>query len=289
LLSQDPYLATTPSVGLTSANKFMQHVNFEYDWFSGGGTRGLGINDVGLNATFAFPLFHNTQSPFLVTPGFAFHFWQGPESVPPVPADMPPRTYDAYLDFGWNPQISPWFGAELDFCMSDSSDFSLVSTEAFRFTGKGMAVVKISEHVQLKAGVWYLDRNRVKILPAGGIVWTPNADVYFNILFPNPKIGRKLTTYGSTEWWVFAAGEYGGGTWYVKRDSGLGAPSDGSHELVDYNDIEVSGGFEFKTVRHLDGTIEIGGAFSRELVYQHDSPHDYYPTSTVFVRAGLAF
>ena len=28
----------------------------------------------------------------------------------------------------------------------------------------------------------------------GGICWSPNPNVYFNVLFPNPKIGRRLTT-----------------------------------------------------------------------------------------------
>ena len=72
--------------------------------------------------------------------------------------------------------------------------------------GKGLAVLTFSPSIKIKAGVWYLDRVVVKILPAGGICWTPNPDVYFDILFPNPKIGKRLTTWGNTDWWIYCLG-----------------------------------------------------------------------------------
>jgi hypothetical protein len=294
LLPQDPYLQSCgPQISMATVQKFVQHVDFNYDWFAGHGVNELGINNVNLDVTFAFPVFRNIASPLLVTPGFAVHYWEGPVSVPPPPepADLPARTYDAYLDFCWNPQISPWFGAELNFRTGAYSDFDIVSSSAIRFMGKGLAVIKLSDHMELKAGMWYLDRNLVKILPAGGIVWRPNPDVYFDILFPNPKVGKRLTTIGNTEWWLIGTGEYGGGTWLIKRNSGLPPPipADGQHTNVDYNDIEVAVGLEFKTVRHLDGLFEVGGSFSRQLVYQDNMPKFYFPRNTVFVRGGLTY
>ena len=184
-----------------------------------------------LSVTFAFPMFYNSQTPLLVTPGFAVHYWEGPLSVQPLaptdppPADLPPRTYDAYLDAAWNPQITAWFGGELDFRIGVYSDFYRVASDSIRFTGKGMAVLTFSPSVKVKAGVWYLDRNVVKILPAGGICWTPNPDVYFNILFPNPKIGKRLTTWGNTDWWIYASGDYGGGKWAIRREQRPAAQS----------------------------------------------------------------
>ena len=278
---------------MAAVQKFVQHVDFNYDWFAGHGVNELGINNVNLDVTFAFPLFKNIATPLLVTPGFTAHHWEGPVSLPPPPdpADLPSRTYDAYLDFCWTPQISPWFGAELNFRTGVYSDFDIVSSIALRFMGKGLAVIRLSDHMEVKAGVWYLDRNLVKILPAGGIVWKPNPDVYFDILFPNPKVGKRLTTLGCTEWWLIADGCYGGGTWLIERNSGLTppVPADGTHTNVDYNDVEIAVGLEFKTIRHLDGLFEVGGSFSRQLVYQDDMPKFYYPTNTVFIRAGLTY
>ncbi len=304
LMPQDPALQM-PEMGasMTSFRKFIQSVNLGYHWFAGSpvkNSKELGINDVDLSVTCAIPMFFNTQTPLLVTPGFAVHYWAGPESVlplvpeDPAPADLPPRTYDAYLDFGWNPQLQPWLGAELNFRTGVYSDFNRVTSDSFRFMGKGMLVMRLWPTVAVKAGVWYLDRVKIKLLPAGGIVWTPNPDVYFNILFPNPKIGKRLTTLGNTEWWIYASGDYGGGSWNIKRDDGL-PPSpfypdtNGTYDNFDYNDIRIAGGLEFKTLRHLNGYVEVGLSCSRELVYQSDLPPAFYPNNTVFIGAGLAY
>ena len=300
LLQQDPYLQSTPAISMAAVQKFVQHINLSYDWFAGNPTatdRELGINDVDLNVTFAFPLFQNIQTPLLVSPGFGVHYWNGPVSVLPAtpadppPADLPPRTYDAYLDFAWNPQIADYFGAELNFRTGIFSDFNRVTSDSIRFMGKGLAVLKLSPHMTLKAGVWYLDRVDIKILPAGGLVWTPNDDIYFNILFPNPKVAKRLTTWGNTEWWLYGSGDYGGGTWTIKRDTGFvpPVPTDGTYTRFDYNDIRVAVGLEFKTLRQLEGHFEVGFACDRQLVYQDNSPSYYYPTNTVFIGAGLTY
>lgn len=275
-----------------SMTKFLQRVYLDYHWFAGNGENQLGINDIGVGATFALPLFKNVETPFLITPGFGLHLWSGPVSVPPDPADMPPETYDAFLDTAWAPQINPWLGADLAFRIGIYSDFSQVNSNSIRYTGRGLAVVAISPSVKLKAGIVYLDRVKIKMLPAGGIVWTPNPDIYFNILFPNPKIAKRLTTVGASEWWIYAAGDYGGGTWTVKRESGFpppGAITDGMLDTVDYNDIRVAAGLEFKGMRQFSGYFEVGISCSRELVYESELPPAYYPNNTVYLGAGMAY
>ena len=274
---------------MAAVQKFVQHVDLDYHWFVGHGEHELGINDADLSVTFALPIFYNSQTPLLITPGFAIHYWEGPVSELPAPADLPPQTYDAYLDAAWNPQLTPWFGGELDVRYGVYSDFNRVANDALRLTGKGMAVLTFSPSIKVKAGVWYLNRNVVKILPAGGICWTPNPDIYFDILFPNPKIGKRLTTWGNTEWWLYVSGDYGGGKWAIKRGSGLGVAEDDQPDTFDYNDIRVAVGLEFNTLRQLHGMFEVGGAFSRELVYQSTLPPAFYPNNTVFLRAGLAY
>ena len=109
LFAQDPYLAPgqfqlAPMFG--QWYRLIRDVSFDYHWFSGHGSSGnnqLGINDVELAASINLPLPITPQAPLTVTPGFAFHFWDGPHSTPTDPAEMPPQTFDAYLDFAWNP------------------------------------------------------------------------------------------------------------------------------------------------------------------------------------------
>jgi hypothetical protein len=303
LLPQDPYFQAgaipVPAITMAGAQKVIQHIDFGYDWFAGHNSstshNQLGINDIGLSATCAFPVLGNVQTPLLVTPGFAVHYWEGPISVWPTPpsttdpADLPARTYDAYLDAAWNPQISPWLGAELDARFGVYSDFYRVVNNSFRLTAKGMAVMTLSPSMKIELGIWYLDRLTIKMLPAGGICWSPNPDIKFDILFPNPKISKRLTTMGNTEWWIYASGEYGGGTWSIRRNSGIGAPTDGTNDVFEYDDIRIAAGLEFTTVRQLRGMFEVGVAVSRQVVYQSCEPNAYYPTNTVYLRAGLSY
>ncbi|MGW8256748.1 MAG: hypothetical protein ACWGMZ_04610, partial [Thermoguttaceae bacterium] len=289
LLPQDPYFQYgAPAMAMTKA---VQEVRLDYHWFAGHGDKELGINDVELNAKFAFPFFFNSETPLLVTPGFAAHYWEGPVSDPAVidPADLPARTYDAYLDAAWNPQPLPWLGAELSFRIGTYSDFNVVTSSSLRYMGNGFAVVSLSPSVKLKGGIMYLDRNHIKLLPSGGIIWTPNPDIYFNILFPNPKVAKRLINYGSIEWWGYFSGDYGGGKWEISRSDDVNPAIAGHRDSFDYNDIRLAVGLEFKTYRNFSGLFEIGGAFSRELRYVSLLPATYFPRNTVYIRGGLAY
>jgi hypothetical protein len=286
LLQQDPYFQYgQPAVPAMAMTKALQEIRLDYHWFAGHGVQELGINDIELNAKFAIPFLRNAETPLLITPGFAVHYWEGPVTVPPADASLPPRTYDAYLDTAWNPQLLTWLGGELSFRVGLYDDFvRKITTDSLRFTGTGLGVVSLSPNLKVKAGVMYLDRNDIKLLPTGGVVWTPNPDWYFNILFPNPKIGRRLINYGTAEWWLYFTGDYGGGAWHITQRN-----PDTHYDDFDYNDIRLAVGLEFKTYRNLNGWFEVGGAFSRELVYRDLVPPTYYPNNTVFLRAGLAF
>lgn len=288
----NPAYPSTPPVipsfgGMTEkVQRFLDELRLDYVHVSPLGDKKFGTDDLDLSASFAFPFFSTGTSVF-VTPGFTFHWWNGPTSTSSPPtglfASLPPRVYDAYLDTRWNPQVTPWFGGELDFRIGVYSDFSKVTTESLRYTGRGLVVLTFNPAVKVKAGIFYLDRIRVKILPAGGIVWTPNSDVRFDILFPDPKIARRLTTMGNTEWWLYARGEYGGGSWTVTPHK---AP--GPMDQIDYNDIRIGVGLEFNRNAGIGGLIEIGTAFERELLLR--STHDKYtPSTTLYFRAGLVY
>jgi hypothetical protein len=297
LLPQDPYLQGTPGYGMgttfTTMQKFIKEVRLDYVWMLGNGGNEFGTNDIGLSATFAFPMFYNAQTPLLVTPGFALHLWSGPDSdlSSATPADMPARAYDAYLDAAWNPQPTEWLGAELSFRIGVYSDFTTVVVRSIRYTGTGLAVLSFSPSFKIKAGVWYLDRNRVKLLPAGGFVWKPNNDVVFEVLFPNPRVAKRLTTVGCTDWWLYLRGEYGGGAWTVTRTAFHDQnPANAEFvDFVDYDDIRVALGLEFKRPGGLTGLFEGGVAFERQLRYSSLLPEVFYLNTTFFLRAGLAF
>ncbi len=285
LLPQDPYFPyNTPAFPTAGIQRFLQEARLDYVWLAGHGEKEFGVNEVEVFGTFAFPFFHNTQTPLLVTPGFAVHFWEGPVTTPENPADLPPVAYDAYLEGAWNPQVTPMFGAELAFRVGLHSDFSRLDSHSIRYQGRGLAVLAFSPNMKVKAGVWYLDRNRIKLLPAGGVVWTPqgpDGNVVLEILFPNPRIAFRLADYYNTEWWLYGRGEYGGGAWTITR-------ANGDHDRVDYNDLRAAVGLEFIRPR-LSGLFEVGIAFEREIVYVVGPPSVTRPNPTVFLRGSVAF
>ncbi len=108
-------------------------------WLAGNNTGNyLGVTDLEVSATFALPIFKN---PFLVTPGFAGHIWNGPNSGNfaggPVPPTMPPETYDAYLDTTWKPQLSPRLSADLAVRVGVYTDFVYVTSRSLRTPARG--------------------------------------------------------------------------------------------------------------------------------------------------------
>ncbi len=295
ILPQDPYLPCGPPCGpgsFATMQQFLQELRADNVWMPGRREDELGIDDLDLSATFALPFFEGSQPPLLITPGFTFHFWDGPVSQRgPGSQDLPPDTYDAYLDAAWNPQLTKFVGLELGGRIGVYSDFkSKVIEDSFRLQGHALGVLSLSEHIQVKAGVMYLDRNVIKVLPSGGIVWTPNSGVRYEILFPNPKLAWLLATYGNTEWWTYVRGEYGGGAWTIKRDSPfLPSSLEGLTDRIDYNDIRVGVGLEFDTPNSYKGLFEVGGAFDREVVYATSDTPPFRPSPTIYVRGSLAF
>ncbi|MBN2581250.1 MAG: hypothetical protein JXB10_19875 [Pirellulales bacterium] len=293
LLPQDPYFqAGAPAIPSIPATKLIQNIQLDYHWFIGHGEGQLGINDVQLDVTAAFPLFFNSATPLLVTPGFATHWWEGPVTIAPYFADLPPQTFDAYIIGAWNPQVTQWLGGELMFQTGLFTDFAAtVSSNDLRYRGSGVAVLNFSPNFKIKAGVMYLDRLRVKLLPTGGFVWTPNQDVEIAMLFPNPRLRRRLMNYGSFEWWLYASGDYGGGNWSIVRADipEVNPAVRGQRDEFDYNDIRMALGLEFTTPRNLNGFVEGGIAFERELRYQSGYPVVYYPKTTFFIHAGLSY
>ena len=266
--------------------RFLQQISFEHTWIYGNDDLDkLEINRTEIAATFGVPIFYNPNTPLLITPGFAFNWLEGPSSSTPVVpgvADLPPRVYDAYLDTAWHPQLTDWLHVDLGLRTGVWSDFDNVNSDSVRFLGRGLGVLGFSPHLDFLVGVWYLDRNSVKLMPAGGIHWRPDTiwDAY--LVFPNPKIRRRSINVGSSQWWCYAAGEYGGGRWTVQR---VGGPDD-----IDYNDLRFILGYEWETQTQARGHIEVAYVWDREILFdQSKSPAKFNLSNTVMVRVGVDF
>ncbi len=267
--------------------RFLQQISFEHTWIYGESAFDeLGINRTELSATFGIPIFYNPNTPLLVTPGFAFNWLDGPVSdLDPNSdsADLPPRVYDAYLDVAWHPQLTDWLHADLGFRTGVWTDFNEVNSDSIRILGRGLGVLSFSPQFDVLVGVWYLDRNRVKLLPAGGVHWRPSPEWDAYLVFPNPKIRKRSISIGSSQWWIYTAGECGGGRWTIERVGGMA-------DDIDYNDIRVIFGLEWETQTQARGHVEVGYVFDRELLFDKTmSPAQLKLDESFMVRAGFDF
>jgi hypothetical protein len=263
--------------------RFLQELSAEYTFLHGrqSSPYQFGLSRLELSSTFTFPMLGDVQTPLLVTPGFAFNWLDGPSAPGPPPPDLPPRVYDAYLDTAWFPHPSQWLGLELGFRIGVYSDFDHVDTDSIRLMGRGAADIAIAPDMDVVLGAAYLDRLDVKILPVVGIYYRPSPDWDIYAVFPNPKIRKFLAAIGTTKWWGYGAGEYGGGSWSVDRSIG--------GDRFDYNDIRIFGGLEWETQTQVRGHVEIGYVFDREIVFDSQLPPDFKPDPTFMLRAGINF
>jgi hypothetical protein len=274
-----------PDGSTTTWRQLLARLRFEHTLLlADNATDSFALNRSEVASTLAIPINGSVETPIFVTPGFAFNWFDGPVADPaaiPRGPDMPPRTYDAYLDLAWNPQFTPQFGAELGFRTGVWTDFEEVNEDSLRLLGRGLGVVSISPQMDFLLGAVYLDRVRTKLLPAGGVRWRPSPEWDLYLVFPNPKIRRSWFSSGTADWWWYVAGEYGGGSWTVEREN-LG-------DRVDYNDIRAILGVEWQTPRQATGHLEIGYVFDRELVFESQNPYSANMDDAIMFRAGIGY
>ncbi len=269
-----------PQYDYANSLRLIQDVRLRHTYIWGDGKPyDLAINDTEVAVTFTWPNFLTTAQPLFISPAFALHLWDGPADIA---ADLPANAYSAYLDFQYqtNPQYQ--IGAELGARVGVYTDFDTLTTDSIRLQGLLLGVGRLTPTLTLKLGVIYLDRNDIKILPAGGLLWQPSPQVRWDIFFPQPKLAQYLSTVGAYEVWWYVAGEYGGGAWTIKR-------ADDTTDRVDINDIRVSLGLEWTGPRGFMGFGEIGYVFERELYYVNNRQDNTDLNDSFMLRAGFSW
>jgi len=241
----------------------------------------LDINDIEVATTLTIPNFLQSRQPLRISPGFVASFWDGPDT-PSTGFDLPNNAFGAYLSADHVTDLSRTSGFETNLTVGVYSDYDNFSSDAIRVQGRLLGWQRLNEYTVGKLGVEYLDRVRVKLLPAVGLFLSPNPDIKFDLYFPRTKLAHRIPNVGNFEMWAYAAGEYGGGSWAIER-------IDGSDDQVDINDVRATIGVEWIGPRRVTGFFEFGYAFERELVFASDRINNLDLQDTLLIRSGLAF
>jgi len=264
--------------------RLFQNTGITYAFLGGDGPGNeMELNEIDIRTTAYIPRMLWSESPLLLTPGFALTLTAGPTTAG---TDVPPELYGAYLDFGWFPRLTPAVGADIDVRVGVYSDFNAINTDSIRITGIAAADVVLTPNLRAKIGVNYIDRVDLKLFPYVGFIYKPHEFAQWDIIFPSPRVAYYLTTVGAhnTALWGYAGGEYGGGSWSIEHPGG-------TSDRMDYNDIRIYAGLEWRCVspNGPKGFVEVGYIFERQLVYAAVPADNLDLQDTYMIRTGFSF
>ena len=237
----------------------------------------LGMTEIETFVTVAVPL-PTRKWPLVITPAYNLRLIEGPDTT-----ELPPRLHSAYLDFIWLPQFTERFSAIVAVRPGIYSDFEKVDSDAMRIMGAGLLrYTLVPGTLDVLFGAAYLDRQDINILPVGGLIWTPNPNVRYELLVPKPKLAHRIGWGCGWEDWLYLAGEFGGGTWEIERFNGT------VRDQVTLRDLRAMIGLERKKDGGAGFRLEIGYVFLRKVEF-NASPGGYEPDDTVMIRGGVVF
>lgn len=235
----------------------------------------LGYSWASVGITMVVPL-GGTDNVLLFTPGYRTDWLDGPGTI-----DVPAQLHSISLVVGWRRIFNQKWTLIAGLQPGFYTDYDAVS-DGFRPSGLALLNYQvIPDCLTLSFGVVYTGRNDVRILPGVGVTWIPNPDTRFDLNFPKPKIGKRVSHIPFVlEDWVYLHGSFGGNEWVVRRTSGV----DDELTLSDYR---IGVGFE--RILH-GGTgfyVDVGLAFGRELEYLSGFEQDL--NESFLIEAGLKF
>jgi hypothetical protein len=252
--------------------RLITDTKFDFTSVTGRNTGDIGIMDIELASTLNFDL---PLAPLKITPYFAVHLWNIGDANPFL------YLYDLNIEFAWRPRLAEWLFVDFAVTPGLYTDFKNVTAQSFQMRGRALGIVAFSEQLQVVAGAMYVNRNQVKVLPAGGIIWNQSDATRWFLVFPQPKVSHCFGTFGGTQIWGYVAGEFGGGRWEIEIVRGV-------NDSFDYTDLRVLLGLESVNAAGLRGHLEFGYVFNRK-VNLSNAGADFTLPSTLMARAGFRY
>lgn len=235
---------------------------------------GLGLTVLEKTVTLGLPC-PTIESPLLVTPGFV-----GTLTAAPANTDVPGELFEGYVQARWLKKLNERFGVDLAVSPGWYSDFKNDTPQALRVTGHGFGAWEADEDLRVVAGVIYLDRYDVNILPAGGLLWTPADDKRFELIFPRPRLAWRIAERPRASHWLYLAAEFGGNQWAMQSTTG-------QNQIIVIRDYRLLAGWERRPANlGISWRLEMGWVTGRTVQYYLSDEPAFYPSDTLLARVG---
>ena len=182
------------------------------------GSNGLGLTNLEQSITLGLPA-PTPASPLLVTAGFVGTLVDKPTGV-----DMPNELFEGYVQARWLRKLTEKLGMDLAVSPGWYSDFKNDTPQAMRITGHGFGAWEATENLRVIAGLIYLDRYDVNMLPAGGLLWTPSDSTRFELIFPRPRLAWRVAESQRAAQWLADRLRAAEGPRYRRVPPGTAAP-----------------------------------------------------------------
>lgn len=254
---------------------FYQRSSFGGGWIAKDGDGGLGSSY--FNASIATTV-GKPSNVVLISPSFEADYLDGPAFI-----DVPSKLYSTSMTLVWRWEMNERWGTVVSVIPGFYSDFESSDAMGFRLTGLvAISYTVLPDCLNVYGGVVYLDRNDYQLIPAAGLTWTPSADFRVDLIFPKPKIAKRVghIPYVNEDW-LYVSGGFGGGTWDVERTAG------GFDELT-LSDLRLTVGLERIVEGGTGWYAEIGYIFQRELEYEISGERFDFADS-FGIEAGFSF
>lgn len=268
-----------PDMPRDARQGLFQKLSVNATWLSPDQSAGLGMTDLEARCTLGLPA-PTREWPMLVSPGFVMHWLDVPPGV-----DLPNRVYDANVQFRWLPRINEHVLLNVAVTPGVYRDFDRETTHGLRTTVDVAGVWISSPQSKFVLGVSYRDRLDANWIPIAGWLWRPTPEWRLDLLFPEPKVSRRVYWFrpwgDSTEDWLYMAGEWADSVWAFTR-------ADGSADRFAYRDLRLLVGFQRDALGGVDWRIEAGYVFSRQIRTQ-SGLGEFDPSGAALLRAGIQY
>jgi len=287
IVVQEPIYPPTPEPSLRESltppdarDGFFQKARFTATWLPQLEDDSLGWTDLRTEVVTALPFF-TRENPIIITPSYELHFLDRPAGF-----DLPPRLHDLAIDF----HVFRVFGNHwiADFALTPGlygDDYSLDSNDAQRLNGRAVGIYAPDLEWKWVLGATYVHGGWAKVVPIAGVVYEPNDDVEYELVFPRPRVSWRLPSSpvpGRDEYWAYVAMEFQNSIWAFEQ-------TDGTPDVLASRDYRLLVGLERKIYGGLSYRAEIGYVFNRDIKVASVSGEDISLDDSVLLRAGVTY